>query len=471
MSLHLNPQQFRQAVEIMRAYLSAPKDDEGQTVVEIEADLNNRRVSVIDNELRPLLTNYLSGHVPLAEFKTKIDGINKRNALWGFRGTKGQMFFNIMVNVAEDENECDQELKVALNVPSNDEIASSRIKTLSSYVKRIGDRHVEAGGTKPSKPNVSSVPFFVSYFWQIQDRDIWPIYYTNSVNVMNDLNLWQPTGDLAADYLTYKFIHEELVRIFSKESGRNFSLYDVEHVFWFQGGKLPGSGNEKLATTVSGDKSSFDTGSMQRLEHAPELSNITRLPESYIPPVVAILPNIARNDPSIREAARASGTSLERALEKSIDAAFTILGYETQLLGQGKGRVPDGLALSIDHSYGILWDAKIRGDGYSMGTDDRAIREYIVTQSRDLKRRRGLRNIYYFIISSGFTDDYDDSIRSLKMETDVNEVCLVEADALVAMIDAKMRHPHDVSLGPDGLQRFYSVSGILSAELIREALV
>ncbi len=168
---------------------------------------------------------------------------------------------------------------------------------------------------------------------------------------------------------------------------------------------------------------------------------------------------------------KASGTSLERAFEKSTDAAFSVLGYETQLLGQGKGRVPDGLALSVDDSYGILWDAKIRGDGYSMGTDDRAIKEYIVTQSRDLKRKRGLRNVYYFIVSSEFSDDYDDSIRSLKMETDVNEVCLVEADALVAMVDAKMRHPHEVSLGPDGLQRFFSVSGVLSAELIRETLV
>jgi len=29
----------------------------------------------------------------------------------------------------------------------------------------------------------------------------WPVYYTNSVNVITDLNLWQPTGELADDYL------------------------------------------------------------------------------------------------------------------------------------------------------------------------------------------------------------------------------------------------------------------------------
>ena len=151
------------------------------------------------------------------------------------------------------------------------------------------------------------------------------------------------------------------------------------------------------------------------------------LPESYVPPIVAILPKMAANEPELREAAKVSGTSLDRAFEKSINAALTVLGYETKLLGQGQGRVPDGIAVAHDESYAILWDAKVRADGYSIGTDDRVIREYITTQSRDLKRKRGFRNIYYFIISSKFADDFDEAIRSLKMETDVNEVCFIEA--------------------------------------------
>jgi hypothetical protein len=153
-----------------------------------------------------------------------------------------------------------------------------------------------------------------------------------------------------------------------------------------------------------------------------------------------------------------------------VNAAFTVLGYEAKLLGQGQGRVPDGQAVSLDDSYAILWDAKVRADRYSMGTDDRAVKEYITTQSRELKRRWRLRNIYYFLVSSEFADDFDDAIRSLKMETDVNEVCLVEADALVAMVEAKMRSPRELSLGPDGLQRLFSASGVLSADVVRENL-
>jgi hypothetical protein len=133
--------------------------------------------------------------------------------------------------------------------------------------------------------------------------------------------------------------------------------------------------------------------------------------------------------------------------------------------------VPDGIALAHDESYAIIWDAKIRSNGYSMGTDDRTIREYITTQSRDLKRKRFLRNIYYIIVSSSFTDDYDDTVRFIKMETDVSEVVLMEADALVKMVDAKLRSPMQITLGPDGLQRLFSVSGILSSEMVQEQLI
>ena len=193
-----------------------------------------------------------------------------------------------------------------------------------------------------------------------------------------------------------------------------------------------------------------------------------KLPDSYVPPIVAVLPQMATNDPRLAEAAQASGTSLERAFEKGINAAFTILGYDTVLLGQGQGRVPDGRAMNVDDSYAVLWDGKVRSGGYNMGTDDRTIREYIVTQGRELKRRRSLRNLYYVIVSSHFQDDGDDLIRTLKMDTDVNEVILMEADALVATVDIKLRDPHQVTLGPDGLQRLLASSGILRAADVRD---
>jgi hypothetical protein len=42
------------------------------------------------------LNHLLQGDVPLEEFKTVNDGINKHDRLWGFQAINIQMFFNIL---------------------------------------------------------------------------------------------------------------------------------------------------------------------------------------------------------------------------------------------------------------------------------------------------------------------------------------------------------------------------------------
>ncbi len=315
----LSQDQKNRAAEVMREYLAAPTNPDGRTPRVVQQERDEERVKLIDGELKPLVASYLDGRVSLSDFKSEIDGINKRHPFWGFRGIKGQMFFNMVVNVADDEKECDHELKSALPVPATEEIAKSRIKTFASYATRLGEQHVREGGSKQGRPKVGSVPFFLSYFWQIQDRLTWPVYYTNTVNTLSDLNLWQPTGELGEDYAEYKRVHDELCRLFTEASGEPFGLYEVEHVFWFKGGNPLGG-----ATPVPKERAKgggIDTG-------AAPIAVGARLPDSYVPPIVVVLPLMSRNDPRLLEAAKTSGTSVERALEKSVDAAFTILGYE-----------------------------------------------------------------------------------------------------------------------------------------------
>lgn len=456
----LNEEQKRRAIEVAREFLSAPKVAEGKTPVELDIELDANRVMLIETQLKALLGKYLAGQLPLAEFKSSVDGINRRNEFWGFKGIKGQMFFNMVVNNADDQAECDQELKSALAVPANEQLASSRIKTFQSFVKRLGDDWVSAGNTRYGAPKPGSIPFFLSYFWQIQNRDIWPVYYTNAVQTLMDLNIWQPADDLAEDYLAFKQVFEALAQLFAETFKRPFSHYDVEHIFWFKGNNPYGTPEAKPAAEKTVCTKPSNAG--------PATVVGERLPESYVPPIIAILPTMAWHEEKLVEAAKRSGTSLERAFEKNIDAAFTMLGYETKLLGQGQGRVPDGRALAHDENYAILWDGKIRANSYSLGTDDRTIREYITTQSRELSRR--FRNIYYVIVSSAFTDDYDDSIAAMKMETEVSEVILLEAEALVAVVEAKLRAPLQLTLGPDGVQRLFTRSGVLNTALVREFL-
>jgi len=103
-----------------------------------------------------------------------------------------------------------------------------------------------------------------------------------------------------------------------------------------------------------------------------------------------------------------------------------------------------------------------------MGTDERAIREYIAREG-DRLRKQGYRNIYFMIISSKFSGDHDSEIRNLKIDTDVREILMVEVTALLVLLEGKFRNP-EITLGPDGVQNLLAASGLLTAAEVRAFL-
>jgi hypothetical protein len=235
----LTPELKEIALGALDAYLHAgPFLPNGRTPIEMEVEGDRKRVETIENKIKPLLTGYLTRIVSLPEFKRQIDSINKQYPYWGFSGVKGQMFFNMLVKTSGESPECDTQIRSAIREPTSEEDAATLLRNFKRYVGRSGQQFVDGGGEHRSKPKQSSVPFFLSYFWQAQRREIWPVFYTNTVQMIGDLNLWQATGDIADDYLSLKLLHEQLVEIFSERSSRAFSLYDVEHVFWFRSGRM-----------------------------------------------------------------------------------------------------------------------------------------------------------------------------------------------------------------------------------------
>jgi len=450
----LDEQQKRRAIEALIHYLNAPAGSDGKTPLDNDAVLDKNRLSLITHELRPLLMRFIAGNLALEEFKPTVDGINKRNNHWGFSGMKGQMFFNMLVNAVTDTTECRAELQAALALPNGEDIAKSRMRTFASYVRRVGEAVITGGGTRFQCPRESSVPLFLSYFWQICEPGTWPVMYTTSCKAMTSLNLWQQSGDLADDYILFTQVHEELKELFREHTHHEYNLYKVEHIFWFfqQGGSWTGSAE------VEGSAEQTAPNAPEQLLPIPASTGQMTpqwLPNSYAPPIVSILPQLACPDDAIKRLATNSGISVAKAFEKSVNAAFTILGFNTKLLGQGSGREPDGLALNTEDSYAIIWDAKSRADSYSLGShDDRAIREYITRKSRELRRQ--YRNIYFLIISGSFQSDFSDIIMELKMDTEIKEVCLVEAEALATIVEIYLQSPRDFSLGSDGLQRIFA---------------
>jgi hypothetical protein len=116
----------------------------------------------------------------------------------------------------------------------------------------------------------------------------------------------------------------------------------------------------------------------------------------------------------------------------------------------------------------LVYDAKVRTEGYSIGTDDRAIKEYILHETESL-RKQGIQKVYFAVISSSFNGDVDDAIRTLKIDTGVAEVLFIEASALVVLLEEKLRNP-ELDLGAKGVQGILTQSGVIKEADMREFL-
>ena len=62
----LQPEQRRRAIEILREYLAAPPNLDGRTPMEVQAERDQRRVQLIETELKPLVDAYLTAKASLA---------------------------------------------------------------------------------------------------------------------------------------------------------------------------------------------------------------------------------------------------------------------------------------------------------------------------------------------------------------------------------------------------------------------
>jgi len=454
--MSLNKSQTERVQQVWQVYLSNGEKFVNASKEYAHQELDQHRRDTIP-EILEWINRFLQGSVPIEEFKTVIDGINKRNRLWGFQGINGQMFFNMLTKNSISGNRLEEFsslLKKSFPVPASLSDAKNIIKSFESFTKDLAQYSADRRGA----PKVGSITFFLSYFWQIQQPEKYPVFYTSMVDVLSELDIWLPSGSVAEDYLAFYELNHEMLGILTSQAKRQLHLWDVEHAFWFHKQLQTQSLNPVIINPPT-----IPANPIVSIElTADELS------EGYIPPIVSTLARLAANDEKLAEMYKNSGRAIEKVFEEKLAVLFKMLGYETQLLGQGQGRVPDGVAVSQEFRYAIIYDAKVRQKPYTMGTDERAIREYIASQGEKL-RRQGMRNLYFMIISSAFTGNHDDAIRSLKIETNVNEVLLVEVKSLLAMLEGKLRNPN-VSFGPDGIQRLLASSGLLKEGDVREFL-
>ncbi len=406
------------------------------------------RYGAID-EIKALVKAFILEKISLTAFKEGSETLCRKYPYWGFKGFSGQMQLNQYVNNISDDKK-EKILRESLICPNTLEEAESKITNLAEYLRR----------QKAVVSNPKSIPrtmqaFLLTYFWEIQRPQVWPIFYSSTTKVLGNLGVDLESPEYAGD--KYHFFADGIFSIrtfYEQEKNQKFDdpIWYVEHVLWAQFVQKVPEVVDKTKTAVSRSKKSMseDGG------------------ESWLPPVLIDIPQLALN----RETSWSSSKNVrpEKAFETKLRFAFTVLGYEVEELGQGTGREPDGVALSLDvpgGDYALIYDAKARENGYSIGTDDRAIIEYIQHKEQELRRKR-VGKLSFVIVSSSFSNSAAtiDAVNNIYKATRV-PVILLEAADLLYILEKRLKN---TDIDHARLEHLFLNSGLLTREKIIEAL-
>ncbi|MGB8252570.1 MAG: hypothetical protein WCF08_05100, partial [Anaerolineaceae bacterium] len=467
--MKLNEKQTSSVIKVWNAYLDGGDKYIYPITGYSQKELDQHRLEVIP-DVKKLLDQLINGGDTVEEFRTKVEEINKKNLLWGYNGANGQVFFELIAKTsvtAKLQIEFNNLLKETLPAPVNLDFAINNIRTFTNFLRTLAHSNAELRNDR----KIQSIPYFLSYFWQIQKPDIWPIYYASVINHMKELDIWAPSGEVKHDYSDFYELNVQMVEIIESKTGKDVKLWDIEHAFWYSAivRDIQPIQEPPALIRISAEKPAeepvkpvyvSEPATERTIRKSTQGVSSLSLSESYIPPVVAVLPVLASNDAQVAELCKQTGKPIEKVFKERLAILFGMLGYETKSPHEGHA-----VALCKEYPYAIIYDAKINQRAYSIGNDEPADRESI-QKIGDRLRKQGFKTIYFMIISNTFNGEYDDATRTLKIETGVNEVLLVEVDALLLVLENKLRDS-DINLGPSHIQKLLAASGLLTKDTVR----
>jgi len=408
-------------------------------------NIDEQRFEAI-SEIKKIIASFQKGESNISEFKTALDSYNKRNNLWGFTATKGQMFFNLLTRNSENKIQAFEKLiKDLIIEPKNLDEALSKIDRLDKYASSF---YID-GANKQKLPNPSSTGYFLSYFWQIYNPQKWPILYTSLVKSYIDLELWEEHDSQRETYKYFFELNKQIISILKKHTRKNITNWDAEHAFWYYKGNP------------------FEE-SKDKPKEKPPRNEPTSVPEYKIKPTFELkdylLPKIA-DLVKIGEQTKKSASAKGHEFEKRMAEIFDYLDFKVEALGQGKGRNPDAILKYRKENVAFIVDAKAYSEGYSLGIDDRAIKEYINFNCPKLIKD-GYKKIGFIIVSNSFKSNFDTFINDITWNTDIKRFILLTSEALLYLFAYKMKSKLSLDII---IEKLISCGNLVTAEdIIRE---
>ncbi len=376
------------------------------------------------------IRQFLNGQIDIYEFKTNVDSFNKRNNLWGFTAIKGQMFFNQLVKYNDQQiDKLTEVLKECIKEPANLPDALSKIDKLESFCLNAYQKAQD----KRKTANPSSVGYFLSYFWQIQDPQKWAILYTSQIRTYQEICIWQDKPTQKETYDFFYQLNEEIRKILEVHTKSIISNWDIEHAFW----EYKGNPNKQETPQPKSKESKQPIQNQIKTEESQPIVKASFELSDYLIPRVAKLMELGSQ-------IGISSSTKGNEYEKLVAEIFKLLDFEVEVLGQGTGRNPDAIIRFREDNTAFIVDAKAYNNGYTLGTDDRAIKEYISHYCPKLNRE-GYKKIGFIIVSNSFKSNFDSFINTITWNTEIKRFILLTSEAMLYLLAFKTKDRLSVS--------------------------
>ena len=176
-------------------------------------------------QLLDLLQRFLAGTTGLQQFVKESSDFAFAHPHWGYKSF-AQMQLNMYAKIAQGSgrvDEVERALRAALPAPASTEDAR---QALTQVVELTEQLVVEAKQLGVGKPAPGRVPLVITYFWEAQDREQWPIFYPASKETLEKYGLYAEAADPAESYLVLREAIKTL------ETQLDGDVWDVEALLY-----------------------------------------------------------------------------------------------------------------------------------------------------------------------------------------------------------------------------------------------
>jgi hypothetical protein len=121
--------------------------------------------------------------------------------------------------------------------------------------------------------------------------------------------------------------------------------------------------------------------------------------------------------------------------------------------GQGTGRKADSIATAPKERFALIIDAKVRVNGYALGTEDRKFLEYAVKHGKELQTQ-GFDKIYLVVVAPSFRESDLKQLADYLSDSPLRGISLIPARAIMRMVEESIRDRNQFSLSDFSKQLF-----------------